>query len=86
LSGNTVIWNPKVFKMEIDGLRNMTFQIVRERRSHIDYPHRGVIDESFQLARFNKPGMIKPFDRERCGKEGGRKQKKEGQQGNPEKA
>jgi hypothetical protein len=66
--------------MEIDGIWDMGFEIVKERGSHVNDTNRRVTPNAHQLLSLNQSGLVKIFQRGSFGIKRGWKQKEERKQ------
>ena len=64
---------------EINGVGDMTFQIVEKGSPHIDDPDRGVICASPKFSGFDESGMVHTFKGKRFGIEKGWKEEEKGE-------
>jgi hypothetical protein len=78
LGRDAVSWDLKDLEREINGVGDMTFQIVEQGSPHIDDPDRGVVCVSPKLSGFDESGMVSILKRKRFGiEEGWKEEEKE---------
>jgi hypothetical protein len=79
LSGNPILGDLKIFKMEIDSVWDMAFEVVEKRTPHVDDTNRAMVDKTHQFLCLDKFRVINVFKERGFGIEGDWKKKEEGE-------